>query len=133
MGCGRQAARLLDVSKMSALGWRARTDLRGLEVTYRDFLAGGGRGMSRTPVTQDHAGAGESSTMGKPKIIGHLVSAGGSVLWIYGYFASGTPSLVDWHAAVPEWIAKFLPNLESEIGMGLTFVAMIPLYWPSKR
>jgi GDP-L-fucose synthase len=36
--------KLLDVSKLSALGWRAETDLRsGLETTYRDFLAGGGR------------------------------------------------------------------------------------------
>jgi nucleoside-diphosphate-sugar epimerase len=34
----------LDVGKINALGWRARTDLRsGLETTYRDFLAGGGR------------------------------------------------------------------------------------------
>jgi len=36
--------KLLDVSKLSALGWRAKTPLRaGLEVTYADFLAGGGR------------------------------------------------------------------------------------------
>jgi len=36
--------KLLDVSKLGALGWRAQTDLRpGLEATYRDFLAGGGR------------------------------------------------------------------------------------------
>ena len=36
--------KLLDVSKLSALGWRARTDLRtGLAAAYRDFLAGGGR------------------------------------------------------------------------------------------
>ena len=36
--------KLLDVSKLAALGWRARTDLRtGLAAAYRDFLAGGGR------------------------------------------------------------------------------------------
>lgn len=36
--------KLLDVSKMAALGWRAKTALRdGLAVAYRDFLAGGGR------------------------------------------------------------------------------------------
>ena len=36
--------KLLDVSKLTALGWRARTDLRtGLAAAYRDFLAGGGR------------------------------------------------------------------------------------------
>lgn len=36
--------KLLDVSKMKALGWQAKTPLRaGLEVAYADFLAGGGR------------------------------------------------------------------------------------------
>jgi len=36
--------KLLDVSKLSALGWRAQTDLRtGLATAYRDYLAGGGR------------------------------------------------------------------------------------------
>jgi GDP-L-fucose synthase len=36
--------KLLDVSKLSALGWRAKTPLReGLAATYADFLANGGR------------------------------------------------------------------------------------------
>jgi GDP-L-fucose synthase len=36
--------KLLDVSKLSALGWRAKIPLRvGLEVAYVDFVAGGGR------------------------------------------------------------------------------------------
>jgi GDP-L-fucose synthase len=36
--------KLLDVSKLSALGWRAKTPLReGLKIAYGDFLAGGGR------------------------------------------------------------------------------------------
>jgi GDP-L-fucose synthase len=36
--------KLLDVSKLSALGWRAKTDLRtGLAATYADFLVNGGR------------------------------------------------------------------------------------------
>jgi GDP-L-fucose synthase len=36
--------KLLDVSKLSALGWLAKTPLReGLKITYADFLAGGGR------------------------------------------------------------------------------------------
>jgi len=36
--------KLLDVSRLTALGWRAGTDLRsGLATAYRDFLAGGGR------------------------------------------------------------------------------------------
>jgi GDP-L-fucose synthase len=33
--------KLLDVSKLTALGWRARTDLKsGIAATYQDFLAG---------------------------------------------------------------------------------------------
>lgn len=36
--------KLLDVSKLAALGWRAKTPLReGLAAAYADFLAGGGR------------------------------------------------------------------------------------------
>jgi GDP-L-fucose synthase len=36
--------KLLDVSKLAALGWRANTPLRqGLAAAYADFLAGGGR------------------------------------------------------------------------------------------
>lgn len=36
--------KLLDVSKLAALGWRARTPLReGLKAAYSDFLANGGR------------------------------------------------------------------------------------------
>jgi GDP-L-fucose synthase len=38
------ARKLLDVSKVNGLGWRAKTQLRrGLEIAYADFLAGGGR------------------------------------------------------------------------------------------
>jgi GDP-L-fucose synthase len=37
--------KLLDVSKLSALGWRAKTPLRdGLEAAYADFLSGRARG-----------------------------------------------------------------------------------------
>ena len=57
----------------------------------------------------------------------------GMALWLYGYFATGNPSLIDWHANTPWWIADFLPNIESEIGMTLVFAGMVPLYWPSRR
>jgi GDP-L-fucose synthase len=39
--------KLLDVSKLSALGWRAKISVRaGLEVAYSDFVKGGGRWRS---------------------------------------------------------------------------------------
>ena len=38
--------KLLDISKLSALGWRPRTDLRtGIAATYRDFLATTGKSV----------------------------------------------------------------------------------------
>ena len=54
----------------------------------------------------------------------------GMALWGYGYFIPGTPPLVDWQANTPLWVADFLPNLESEIGLILTCLGMVPLYWP---
>jgi hypothetical protein len=64
--------------------------------------------------------------------MGWLVESAGTALWLYGYFTAGSPSLVDWHVITPWWIADFLPNIESEIGMALVFVGMIPMYWPSR-
>ncbi|MBO0750781.1 MAG: GDP-L-fucose synthase [Bradyrhizobiaceae bacterium] len=43
--------KLLDVSRLTKLGWSAPTDLRaGLAAAYRDFLAGAGRGAGDRPV-----------------------------------------------------------------------------------
>jgi hypothetical protein len=69
----------------------------------------------------------------KTVIIGWIIELAGTVLWLYGYFTAGHPSLIDWHARTPWWIADYLPNIESEIGMVLVFAAMIPIYWPSRR
>lgn len=71
--------------------------------------------------------------MSKLIIAGWAVSLAGTALWIYGFFATGTPSLVNWAGIAPEWIAEFLPNMESEIGMVLAFAGMFPLYWPAAR
>ena len=71
--------------------------------------------------------------MSKISIIGWIIELGGTALWLYGYFATGSPTLINWHANTPWWIADFLPNLESEIGMLLVFVGMIPIYWPPPR
>ncbi len=71
--------------------------------------------------------------MANRKIAGYLISMAGTGLWLYGYLVPGSPSLIDWHAHAPEWIARFLPNLQTETGMGLMLIAMIPMYWPPKR
>ena len=66
-------------------------------------------------------------------IVGWIIMLAGTALWLYGYFVSGHPSLIDWSADAPWWIAKFLPNIESEIGLSLTFIGMVPIYWPAQR
>lgn len=71
--------------------------------------------------------------MSKTVIIGWIIELVGMALWLYGYFATGTPPLIDWHGSTPWWIADYLPNIESEIGMVLVFAGMIPLYWPPRR
>jgi hypothetical protein len=69
----------------------------------------------------------------KSVIIGWIIVVVGTALWGYGYFAPGNPSLIDWHTYTPWWIADFLPNIQSEIGMALVCVGMIPIYWPPPR
>ncbi len=66
-------------------------------------------------------------------IIGWIIEIAGTALWLYGYFAPGNPSIVDWHAVAPRWVFDFLPNIESEIGMMLVVIGMFPLYWPARR
>jgi len=55
----------------------------------------------------------------KAVIAGWIVELAGIILWTYG-----------WAAHAPWWIADFLPNRESEIGMVLVLVGMVPIYWP---
>ena len=71
--------------------------------------------------------------MRKAVIIGWIIELAGAALWLYGYFVTGNPSLVDWHTYAPWWIADYLRNIESEIGAVLTFAGIIPIYWPSRR
>ena len=71
--------------------------------------------------------------MSKAVIIGWIIELAGLVLWLYGYFATGNPSLIHWHDYTPWWIADYLSNIESEIGMALVFAGMVPLYWPPRR
>jgi hypothetical protein len=71
--------------------------------------------------------------MSKAAIVGWMTLSIGTALWLYGYVATGNPSLIAWQANTPWWIADFLPNIESEIGMVLMFASMIPIYWSPRR
>jgi hypothetical protein len=46
-------------------------------------------------------------------ILGWAIELAGMAVWIYGYFATGHPPIVDWHDRTPWWIADWLPNIES--------------------
>ena len=66
-------------------------------------------------------------------IVGSIISLIGAALWLYGYVSIGTPPLIDWQAYTPWWIAGFLPNLQSEIGMALMCVGVMLSYWPGRQ
>jgi len=70
--------------------------------------------------------------MSKTVIISYIVMVVGSVLWLYGYFTTGDPPLIDWRAYTPWFIADLMPNIEAEIGMALVFGSMVALYWPRR-
>ena len=74
-----------------------------------------------------------SESLSKTVIVGWIIELAGMALCLYGYFATGNPSFIDWHAITPKWVADFLPNIESEIGMALVFAGMVPIYWPPRR
>jgi hypothetical protein len=71
--------------------------------------------------------------LSKLAIIGWIISVGGMVLWLYGYFSTGHSPMLNWHAYTPWWVADFLPNINSEIGMALMFVGSALTYWPLKQ
>ena len=70
--------------------------------------------------------------MSKAVIGGWIMSVSGTALWLYGYFAGGNTSFINWHANAPWWIADYLPNAKSEFGMMLVIISFVPLYWPSR-
>ena len=71
--------------------------------------------------------------MSKTAIIGWIIELAGIALWLYGYLTAGHPPFIDWRASTPWWIADFLPNLESEIGMALVIAGMVLIYWPPQQ
>jgi len=69
----------------------------------------------------------------KVAIAGWAVMLAGTALWIYGYFVTGHPSIFDWHAHTPWWIADYLTNIESEAGLVLVCAGSALTYWPSRQ
>jgi hypothetical protein len=75
----------------------------------------------------------DERSVSKTVIIGWVIALVGAIIWLYGWLTIGNPSLFDWRTNTPWWIAVFLPNIESEIGMALVFAGMFPIYWPTGR
>jgi len=49
----------------------------------------------------------------------------GTALWGCGLFITGHPPLIDWTANTPWWIANYLPNMESELGLVLVCIGSL--------
>jgi hypothetical protein len=67
--------------------------------------------------------------MPNAKSIGWAIYSAGFVIWLFGYLSVGHAPAFDWVAVTPWWISSFVPNLEAEFGLALTFVSMVPIYW----
>ena len=65
--------------------------------------------------------------------IGWLVELTGTALWLYGYFVTGHSPIIDWQTDTPWWISKWLPNIESELGLVLVIAGTVLMYWPGKE
>jgi hypothetical protein len=46
----------------------------------------------------------------------------------FGYLSTGHAATFDGDVAAPWWISSFVPNLEAELGVALTFASIIPIY-----
>ena len=56
----------------------------------------------------------------------------GTALWGYGLFVTGTAPIIDWTSNAPWWIADYLPNMESELGLVLLCLGSLAPHWPRR-
>ena len=64
--------------------------------------------------------------------LGWIIELAGTALWIYGYFVTGHSPIVDWQTKTPWWLAKWVPNFESELGLFLVIAGTVLMYWPDR-
>ena len=69
----------------------------------------------------------------KVVVMGWAMELTGTIVWLYGWLITGHPPLIHWHDLTPRWIAEWLPNIESEIGMATVLVGLVPIYWPRRQ
>lgn len=66
-------------------------------------------------------------------ILGWIISLVGPVLWLYGHFEFGHPSLINWYWIEPYWIAPFFRNVECETGTAFSLAGIMLIWWPHLR
>lgn len=66
-------------------------------------------------------------------IAGWAIAIIGMAVWIYGLYAPGGYTVVDWETHTPSWVAEFLPNWLSEVGLVFSMVGMVPVYYVQIR
>ena len=52
----------------------------------------------------------------------------GTALWGYALFVTGTAPIIDWKLNAPWWIADYLPNMQSELGLVLVCLGSLAPY-----
>ena len=60
------------------------------------------------------------------KNFGWAIYAAGFAIWLFGYLSKGHAPLFDWKGTTPWWISGFVPNLEAELGLALSFASIFP-------
>jgi hypothetical protein len=66
-------------------------------------------------------------------LVGNVICALGAALWLYGYFVTGHPALLDWASFSPHWIYAYIPNLEAEIGLAACVAGSVLAIMPKRR
>src|SRR5262249_38474060 len=87
----------------------------------------GGKGGVRSGMRPDFSRR-SSTTMKNLEVAASIASVLGGLLWVYGYFVVGHPSLLDWSSFSPVWVSSFIPHFEADIGMVVSVTGMIVAY-----
>lgn len=66
-------------------------------------------------------------------ILGWVISIVGGGLYVYGYFADGGMTVVNWTSFMPEWASALVPTWQAELGLALSIVGAIPLFYVEYR
>jgi hypothetical protein len=59
------------------------------------------------------------------QIIGWTGSLLGAALYLYGYTLATASAFLSW----PTWLSDYIPNWYAEVGLLISCLALVPLYW----